>query len=276
MTAMPAPNVSTCSPWATEEDLCGPCVGYDSTLDPYIERGLVIASDVLFRLSGQQFPGVCEGTIRPCCKPSSGALATIDPLMLVRYLPATWTPAWGFCSCAGSDRCGLGGSREVKLPNAPVNEVSEVKVDGDILDPADYFVDDEFRLVRRDGVWPCCQRNDLDDTEVGTWSVTYSWGTPPPPAGVLAAAVLGCEIAMACDPETPEDKCRLPRRVTSIIRQGITIVMAPSDFLDPRTGKVGIYEVDLFVATYNPAHLQEGGVVLSPDTFPTSRTRTTP
>jgi hypothetical protein len=162
-----------------------------------------------------------------------------------------------------------------------VVEVTEVKVDGVVLDPAEYFVDDLRRLVRRPGpvgqpakAWPCCQRNDLDDTEAGTWSVTYKWGTPPPPMGVRAAAVLGCELAMACDPEF-EDKCRLPKRVTSIIREGVTIIMAPSDFLDPKTGKIGIYEVDLFIRSYNPDNIQEGGMVLSPDTFPTSRQRST-
>lgn len=181
-----------------------------------------------------------------------------------------WTNSWGFCGCSRDDQCGCGSLSSISLAPAPIDAVSEVKVDGQVLDAGAYRVDNHRWLVRTDGEgWPCCQRLDRADTEPETFSVAYTYGRTPPPMGVRAAAVLACELAMACHDETV-GKCKLPKSVQSITRQGVTMVLAPSDFLD-RNGKVGIYEVDLFVRTYNPARLQRRASVMSPDIGPTAR-----
>jgi hypothetical protein len=147
--------------------------------------------------------------------------------------------------------------------------IDEVKIDGVVLDPSLYRIDDYRYLVKLPDAegnydpFPCCQNIRLADTEADTFAVTFTYGTPPPTPGVLAAAQLACELALACSPETI-GKCRLPQRVTSIARQGITMaVLDPFDFLSD--GKTGLYLVDLFLRTYNPNRLRRRAAVLSPD-----------
>jgi hypothetical protein len=45
--------------------------------------------------------------------------------------------------------------------------------------------------------------------------------------------------------------CALPERISSVARQGVSYtVMDPQEFIS--NGKVGIYEIDLFLAAVNP------------------------
>jgi hypothetical protein len=195
-----------------------------------------------------------------------------------------WMPTWGMCGYAygtGYGAAALGAwlghscrchPREIELPGYPVVGISEVKIDGETIPDDEYRVDDYRLLVRmkptadaipsvRPG-WPTCQRLDLPDTEVGTFSVRFSYGTPPPPAGVLAATVLAAEIALTSDPASSSS--RLPERVKSIVRQGESIsIVDPQDVLD--NGRTGIPEVDLFIKASNPAGLQRRSTVWSPD-----------
>lgn len=248
---MTAPATGTCEPWATEADLCSPCNDYE-VLGPIAGDMLQAASDILFELSGRQFPGECERTIRPCARRRYGN-QPIDGG------PPGWHKGWGWCGCGG-DACSCGGLYQVELGAYPITEVTQVKVDGVVLSPSLYRVDDYRTLVRLqdpDGSnpgWPRTQLLDRPDTAEDTWSVTFRWGRPVPPAGVRAAAVLACELALSCDPENA-DKCRLPKNVTSVTREGVTIVMSPSDFLDAQ-GKTGLYEVDLFIRAYNPQRIR--------------------
>lgn len=224
---MAAPNTSTCEPWATVADVCAPCDDYAFDL-VQLEDGLQVASDVLFNLTGRQWPGECSTTVRPCGYRRADS-----------------------CGCMSSRTCGCRRLSELQLPG-PVVSVEQVKIDGEVVPTARYRVDDHRHLVylpesdsaERQG-WPCCQRLDLADTEDDTWSVTYTFGMAPPPGGVRAAAALGCQLALACSPESA-GQCRLPKRVTSITRQGVTLAM-----IDPLTlfadGLTGLAEVDLWV-----------------------------
>lgn len=250
---MAAPGTGTCEPWATEADLCTPCDDYEG-LGQSAEQFLQGASDALYVLSGRQFPGECEVTVRPCARRGTDR-------------PPTWHRSWGACGCSGS--CGCLGSREIQLGAYPIVDIVEVKVDGVILDPARYRVDEHRYLIRQadpDGSspgWPTWQRLELPDDEEGTWSVTFVWGRPPPQTGVTAAAVLACELAKACQPEQGEG-CRLPKKVQSLARQGVQIVMTDLATLlsEDRTG---IPEVDLFIKTYNPEGLRRPAMAWSPD-----------
>jgi hypothetical protein len=113
---------------------------------------------------------------------------------------------------------------------------------------ATYHVDDDHWLVRSGGeCWPQCA--DMDNL-VGdnTFEVTYLRGTPVPNALLRAASTLACEWAKAC---TGSDTCRLSNRVTSVVRQGITIDMVdPTALLDQ--GLTGLWEVDTVLKTLNP------------------------
>lgn len=249
---MAVPSRSVCEPW-TDEVCGGACNEY--TLDQSIvDDALQVASDVLFELSGRQFPGTCPGSIRPMAR--SRCRSSADPNRLG-------------CGCSG---CG-----SVELRGYPVTAVSEVKVDGEIL-PSDQYRVDEFRyLVRlrdeqgRRQSWPCCQDTTLPDTEERTFSVTYEFGQSPPPAGVLAAGRLACELALACDPQGSA-KCKLPKRVISVVRQGISMTtLDPFDFL--QEGKTGVYEADLFLSAYNSGG-GHGATIWSPDVGPSGRVTT--
>lgn len=237
---------STCSPWATEADLCSPCNDYGN-VETLAGDMLQAASDVLFELSGRQFPGTCETTIRPAARCHHAERSA--------SLPVARRSGRG-CGCP---------SYLFRLPDHPVELVTEVKVDGDVVDPSLYRLDDHRTLVRladADGSnpgWPSSQRLDLATTEDDTWSISYLWGREPPPMGVTAAAVLACELALACDPETVS-QCRLPKNVTSVTREGVSLVLSPSDFLD-RDGKTGLYEVDLFLRAVNPARVRQRATV---------------
>lgn len=217
-----------CGSWATVDDVvCGPCT--DFGVDPdAVDVGLGLASEILFNLTGQRWQGVCTETLRPCSR---------------------------FCQCTSG--CGCGWLDELILPGYPVTAVSQVKIDGVVVDPTTYRLDNHSRLVRLSGPngqvpgqWPACQRMERATTEVDTWSVTYSFGALPPAGGVQAAVALGCQIALACQPVGSDacNACRLPRRVQTIVRQGVSMTI-----LDPLTifgdGLVGLPEVDLWLSS---------------------------
>ncbi len=226
---MTAPPTGTCQPWATSADVGSPCDDYEFNI-LLLDESLQFASDILFDLTGRQWPGTCTATIRPCSYGSPG-----------------------HCGCRNRATCACRSLSEFLLPG-PVDSIGEVKVDGVVLATARYRVDDYRRLVflpestsaALQG-WPCCQRLDLADTEDETWAITYSYGQDPPIGGLRAAAALGCQLALAFEPETI-GACRLPKRVTSLSRQGVSIAV-----LDPLTlfadGKTGLEEVDLWVAS---------------------------
>lgn len=149
----------------------------------------------------------------------------------------------GNCSCSYVS--------ETMLPE-PVVSVDQVKVDGVVLAPTAYRLDDYRKLVRTDGSqWPLCNDLNLADTQVGTWSVQVTFGEPVPTLGQLAVGELATQLAKIID---CNEDCELPQPVQQLVRQGVTM-----NFLDPNKvfadGKVGLYLCDLFVSTVNPHSL---------------------
>jgi len=99
------------------------------------------------------------------------------------------------------------------------------------------------------------------------FDVTFRYGRSPPPEGVRAAAVLGCELAIACQPETAGLRCRLPRNTVQVVRQGVTIqLLDPSKlFAPPARGqpvKTGLMEVDAFLSAYNPGGISRRATLM--------------
>lgn len=280
---MTAPQLGPCAPWANEGDLCSPCDdvygGASGTIDPIaMDNFMQMASNILFYASGQQFPGLCEKTIRPCTRRAFGG--TGGPFTRPVVIGTRWEYITPACGCGEIDRCGCGDLEQLTLIDYPIVEVSEVKVDGDVLSPSAYRVDDYQYLVRIDGEsFPCCQDLSLDDTEENTFSVTYEFGHAPPPEGVHAAAILACELYLGCQPEDGDGpgvgECRLPRNIASLARQGVTVdfQLAQSLFVkqNGRPIDFGIPEINMFLATANPHGLTAPSYVASPDTLPHSR-----
>lgn len=264
--------MTICAPWVTEADLCTPCDDYDVDM-ARMDSALEAASDVLYQLSGQQFPGLCEQTIRPCTQQVWNSVWRESLSLNFPYR----TFGYPACGCSDKeDKCGCRWMSYIELPNAPVAEVTEVKLDGVVLvEELDYDLSGN-QLRRLNGKrWPCCQDFSLPDTEPDTWSVSYSYGREPPAIGVRAAAVLACELYMACNPEEFEGQCRLPRNAVQIARQGVTVlVQNAQDLFSSRRGQpthFGIWEIDMFLRAHNPYGVSSRVTILSPDLPPTGR-----
>lgn len=216
-----------------------------------------MAVEYLWNWTGRQF-GLCEVSIRPCradCVPQS------------TFVGASWLPVliggqWQNVVCGTcGHRCDCAdGSTSIRLPG-PIATVEEVLVDGAVLPPQSYRVDNKVLLVRLDGqAWPRCQDLTLAASESGTWQVTYTYGTPVPEGGKIAAGLLATEFAKAlCNDNT----CRLPQRVQSVTRQGVTMAVLDS-FEDLSQGRTGIWLVDSWVASVSSAPLGRSQV-FSPD-----------
>lgn len=263
----------TCGPWATLADVCSPCDDYafDVVL---LTNSLQWASDILYDLTMRRWLGVCSELVRPCGIETGGY-----PMADRGHY---WLPGRrGWCGCSTWHSCGCSSYSELRLPRNPVDADSiVVTIDGTPVDPARYRLDDGFRLVYqpespsadRQG-WPCCQDISLPAGQLGTWTVEYDFGEDPPVGGTMSAAILGCQLALACQPETL-GRCRLPKRVTSITRQGITVAAV----LDPMElfakGLTGIPEVDLWVASANRGQANRGASVGVPNTRRASFRRT--
>jgi hypothetical protein len=151
-----------------------------------------------------------------------------------------------------------------------VHRIVQVKVDGAILVTGAYRVDDNRFLVRTDGgEWPWCNDLTKDDTKVGTWSVTAEFGQSVPEGGAWAVGELACQFINALN----GGDCRLPRNVTQLIRQGVTMQF-PNIFELFRKRVTGLYLVDQFIMTWNPGRLTRRSRTYSVDGHPARRVNT--
>jgi hypothetical protein len=221
-----------CTPWTTTDRLCCPdeapstdCAGdpvvptYPWTDDELID----IASRMLFHATCERFPGVCSGnTLRPCS-----------------------------CACRDETCCKCD-RRAVPLAGRyPVLEIEEVRVDGVVLPPSAYRLDEFSRLVRVDGErWPVRQDMTADPlTDADTFVIRYTVGRAVPDDLQYAAALLACELKKVCGGQG----CQLPDRVQRVIRDGIEYEVVDVGTMLARPGSAfGIADVDRIVALYQP------------------------
>lgn len=224
--------VGLCDLWATAEDMAE-CDGAMPTTDEQVlARCLAMASRCCFVLGGNRWPGECSDTVD-----------------IFR----------GGCSCSpiGGASCGL-----LHLPETPIIAVQQVLVDGAVLDPGAYKIVDNEALIRVDGsTWPSGYLRGDGTTGL---QVTYTYGGFPTELGRHAAAVLARELALAI---CGSNECRLDRRVTSIVREGVSedLSAAMPGLIDAlRDGRIGLPEVDLFVFSENPGNLRRPGRFVVP------------
>ncbi len=241
-----------CSLWASVDEMAA-CCEMDITTDATTtEWALQQASEMLYRLSGYEYPGICTATVRPCSS----------------YL-SCWAPgAWyaGDCGCARLSK--------IRLAGYPVAGITSVLIDGEVVPPSEYRVDRGRELVRladADGQmqsWPTCQRLELS-SGIGTFFVTYDYGQNPPLSGVQAAAQLACQIAQQCPGaaggETGE--CALPAGTVRIARQGITIDTQALGIWLLGTQQTGMALVDMFLNVYGKGR-QRRTALLVPEADP--------
>jgi hypothetical protein len=279
------PTLGPCAPWISGEDVARNSGGILTDfadvylLDDYAYE----ASAALFEISGRRFTGRCGPiTVRPCrnhCSCWAPASLGLGPWYWTSY---PWgVGAWGWYNEMG-DRKGCQPLSRVRLAGYPVREIVEVKIDGQVLPPVDDNGNPNYRLdLYRDLIrmgdpgappgegdgryqprhWPGCQDMDLDDTEVGTFSITYYRGVDPPQLGRDAAAQLAVQLYLSAT----GSGCQLPAGTTRVTRQGVEVERGLlANWFDP-TKATGIPSVDLFLRAYFEQRSGRPSLVFSPD-----------
>ena len=265
----PAPS------FPTEEGPCNwpiefACAPDWASYPPGVQSAAVSwATYILWALTGRQY-GPCSLTIRPCgprCAGPNGYLVFPVNSGSTTSAGAPWmipwidSGVWRNCGCAGG--CSCAATCEIALPG-PVAVVDEVRVDGLVVDPSSYRMD-QYRgipvLVRTDGLcWPDCQDMDANIDEEGAFAVTYQRGVLVPRAGQIAAGIFANEFAKACSGRD----CVLPQQLASLSRNGVEVQVAdPTSLFE--NGLTGIAEVDLFIKAVNPYRRASRARVYSPD-----------
>lgn len=261
----PWPQFGPYVPWIDCGDIRGAC---DAEGDDELLTGIATqASQIMFELSARQFLGTRLKKVRPC--ENQGNACWTQGIGVDGWWgwPWAWTwdgVTWGWYDGYGC-HCDCGATPQVWLSGYPVTEIVEVKIDGVAVDPTTYRLDEWRFLTRmRDPLnpdvplfWPTCQIRALDDTEHGTWSVTYKYGIEPPLAGKAAALALACELLPGAD-------CKLPTEAVRIVRAGLTIERLQPLAEMLRRGMTGIPAIDSFIAAYNPNGLRRRPAVWSP------------
>jgi hypothetical protein len=193
---------------------------------PFTESAVQFASEVLYKLSGKKYTGIQTVT----------EVYTADVNMANVTNPALISG-----NMYNIPR-GLEGQRNLRLRNTPVRSIISVTYQGRELDPSEYSLRNNSYIVQKNSLpWAL---NDVQELEV-----TYTFGTPVPAAGKRAASRLANELILS---EMGSANCALPERISSVARQGVSYtILDPQEFIN--NGKVGIYEIDLFLAAVNPS-----------------------
>lgn len=215
-----------------------------------------MAATYLWNWTGKQF-GLCTMTLRPCHVDCHGSVFTGNGPYSTGYLgvgqyrsPQLVDGLWigDSSSCPSCGQVGdFSPSTTLTLPG-PASSVTEILIDGVLLDPSQYRLDPRDLLVRVDGqTWPTYQDLAQSAASVGTWQVEYLRGIPVPEGGKIAAGALACELAKAW---TRDTSCALPQRIQTITRQGVTMAMV-DPFTGLEKGHTGIWLIDSWVSSVN-------------------------
>jgi hypothetical protein len=203
---------------------------------PYTDSAVHFASEVLYKLSGEKYTGIQSVTE---VYTSQAAMSNYSPSVIggqMYNLPKLSE-----------------GQRNLRLRNTPVRAVSSVIHLGRELDPSEFSLRNNSYLVRHNALpWVLDPVHEL--------SVSYTYGTPPPAAVKRAAIRLANELILS---DRGSAACALPERISNVSRQGVSYTMLdPQEFIS--NGKVGIYEIDLFLAAVNPSKAKKRPKVFLP------------
>lgn len=231
-----------CGPFTTAENVLLCCAiaqeqGLSDT-DPRLLDTIADASLLLYYWTGRQY-GTQTAVLR-LCRP---------------------------CNCSGPVcACGV---NAIDLGLWPVLSLDALRMDGVEQDLTNFHIDEYHYLVRSgpQDPWPNCSNQwaasggPYDSQAYGyVFEVELTYGIEVPSILERAARTLACELLNDACAAT----CKLPERVTSVARRGLTMEVASSmDLLDKNM--TGIYSVDLAIKTLNPSRLQSPTFVWTPD-----------
>jgi hypothetical protein len=268
MTGPTTINTGVCQSWTDPDAILG-CCNAQLPTDVDLDQAGLLASDLLYEISGHRFPGLCDTTVRGCG--SEGGC--FDNWVPTGHVPYQWyLGPWGFGAPwawhSGRD-CSCRGLSKVRLAGYPVREIQEVSIDGVVLDPAEYELRTDRYLIRMADAngnpqrWPSCQRMDIDEG-IGTFFIHYRYGLAPPLAGERAAAQLACQIAKAC----LNEECEIPQGTVRIARQGLTIDATQLGLWLIGTMRTGMPLVDAFISIYGGQRQQRRTALSVPELDP--------
>lgn len=218
--------------WITAADTVDP-------YDPFAEEAATIASWILYKLSGEKYPGI---------------MTTTEAYSLDTYGGISYKPELISGTVHNIPSRMSSGPVRLKLRNTPVRSVQSVSIGGELVDSSAYQIRNSTYLVRASKLpWVLDPLNEIE--------VSYTFGTAPPKAGIMSAIRLANEIIWL---ETEPDKCSLPERVTSSVsRQGVSYtILDPQEFI--KEGRVGITSIDLFLKAANPTGAKKKAKLFSP------------
>lgn len=238
-------------------NLSGCCAGSDAepallNLEPDQQSVVLDMAATTLRLLTAGAVANCPVVARPCRATSCASAGWT-------YDSGTWKPhidelgSWvNVCDCGTHCAC-----RPEGIRLGSVAEVLEVVIDGVALGEGSYALLGDT-LMRTDGeAWPKLQDMSKIDGP-GTFLIRYRPGRPLGLLGEVALGTLACEYAKAlCG-----TKCALPKGVTEIVRNGVSMTIAPGLFPD---GMTGIRSVDLYVESVNPLRVKVQSGIYVPE-----------
>jgi hypothetical protein len=235
--------------WIQPEDMG------DYSYTEYTEEAARVASYLLWSMSGRKYTGETTVTERYTCTLRNNRLGpstkTNSPVLFGGDVYNIPSGDYDEYSELSSD--GMSPESRIKLRGRPITKIHAIRNrTGEILDPSSYYLVDHSTIHIKAGTpWTPC------NTEV-----TYSYGTPVPVAGKMAARKLAIEFARLW---SGDDQCELPQRVTSVSRQGVSYtILDNQEFIDEL--RTGLYEIDLFLKVVNPDNARRKSKVFSVDT----------
>lgn len=236
----PDPSVIEPAQDATPEEV--------ALLEQRVEIALGLGWSTLQTLTAYQI-AVCPITVRPSgqgCAHGSYFIAPVEGPAGAPFWPLVRNGQWVNVWCGHANACSCDRVDAVILPG-PVGAIESVIVNGEVLDPEVYRVDNGNQLVREDGErWPLCQNFNRPIGEQDTFAVTYYHGSTADLLVQFAAGVLADEYLKAL---VNPNECRLPAGTTQVVRQGISYEVQTSLF---ENGRTGIAEVDSVIQRFNP------------------------
>lgn len=240
------------------------------------------ASQYLWARTGRRLGPSCPVTVRPCRKRcAEGFMDLLRWPGGVANSTGGWIPYIGpdgqfrnatLCGCAANCHCGPE-LCDVELPG-PIHDITQVTVDGLVVDPISYRTVDGNKLRRVTDLssgepvnecWPSCQDLSRPETLPETFSVTYRTGLVLNGLATAAVTELTAHFIRGCS--GCGDGCGgggLRQNLASKSRQGVDL-----EFVDPAqvfgADRTGIEIVDWFIQSENPYGLASTLRVLSPD-----------
>lgn len=224
-------------------DWCGKCAEFEEENQELFENKLAAAIQTVFRLTYSRYTGICEITIKPCkrdkCCGNFNHFSWDAPPSYVTSKGGTIYNSSRPFDCFKD--CDCGANDCLKLPYGPVDSITEIRIGGVVLDPANYFLKDRKYVCRSDGeTWDTCQDLALPDDEAFT--IKYKYGINPPADLIERTMEYACEAAKQC----LDEPCALPRAITE--REGQLI-------LDPliyaQKGLTGYAPLDAIIVGMN-------------------------